>query len=84
MRVLIIGVVSEIHSDHISAKNTSFYRSVGAKLEVLRQNFNLLASFVITTGASVYYSCQRKLMLGGSGGMPPQENFKFLLCEMAF
>ena len=53
MRVLIIGVVSEIHSDHISAKNTSFYRSIGAKLEVLRQNFSLLANFVITTGASV-------------------------------
>ena len=83
MRVLIIGVVSEIHSDHISAKNTSFYRSVGAKLEVVRQNFSLLASFVITTGASVYYSCQMQLMLG-VWGHAPQENFEFLSCEMAF
>ena len=30
----------------------SFVRGVGAKLEVVRQNFSLLASFVITTGAS--------------------------------
>ena len=59
-------------------------RGVGAKLEVVRQNFNLLASFVITTGASVYYSCQRQLMLGGTRGMPAQESFEFLPCEMAF
>ena len=54
---------------------------VGAKLEVVRQIFNLLASFVITTGASVYYSCQRQLILGGSGGMSPQE---ILSSEMPF
>ena len=51
---------------------------------MVRQNFSLLPSFVITTGASVYYSCQRQLMLGGSGGMPPQEKFEFLSSEMAF
>ena len=58
--------------------NRSIYcRGVGAKLEVVRENFSLLASFVITIGASVYYSCQRQLMLGGSGGM----NFYHLRCH---
>ena len=47
------------------------FRGVGAKLEVVRQKFSLLASFVIRTGASVYYSCQRQLM-------------EFLSSEMAF
>ena len=49
---------------------------------MVRQNVSLLASFVITTEASVYYSCQnqfssqRQLMLGGLGACL-QENFEF-------
>ena len=49
----------------------SFVRGVGAKLEVVRQNFSLLASFVITTRASqCVLQLPKAAHARGSGGMP--------------
>ena len=67
------------HTDLLKVQSQTYYRGVGAKLEVVRENFSLLASFVITTGASVYYSCQRQLMLGGLGACPPGKFRNFVI-----
>ena len=52
-------------------------RGVGAILEVVRQNFRAVSKFHDQNWRIQLPKATQLLMLGGSGGMPPQENFEF-------
>ena len=65
-----------LHIQSYHDRNMFQYRSVGAKLEVVRQNFRAVSKFH-DQNWRIHIQLPKAAYARGSGGMPPQENFEF-------